>query len=370
MAAKLSILSQMLSNDMSKKTILIFAAQSDKKLISKILPILENVRVKKVFLVRKIPLNYVHPKLIQCNCPNAIRKSIVLCELYRLVNSIVIARRNKIDIFIGIHLILHGSMAVLLARIFNKKSIILFIENPKKYGKSFWFTILLKQAFRIGVRGKNSSKYLHSIGVPTIKLFIPPNVFEIPTTAIDLINTDQNKIYDLIYIGGFDRVKNLDLWIKVFSEVKQKIGHLKGVMLGNGPEFERIQQVIKNYHLESDIDLTGYSDDIYSYLKKSRILLITSKSEGLPMVGIESMSAGVPTVMPDVGDISDLIDHQVNGFLVPSDKFSDYSKAIIDILSDNKLYATLSSNAINKIKNLSEKSSVDKLVQLWDQVLL
>lgn len=350
---------------MDKKSILIFAGCTDKKLISKISPILDSSLVKQVYLVRNIPLEYSHPKLKQYPPLHIFRKIVFLREINRVLNGIYLLLTKKIDILLGIHFLMHGVYTYYLSEIFKKKHIFLFIESPQKYRKDRMLLRMLSKAWAIGVRGNNSMRYLIEKGIPKEKFFIPPNEFDIPDIKIE----EEKKVYDLIYIGNFVDEKDLPLWVNVIKEVKEKMPGIKSVMLGDGVRFNMIKEMVKENNLEGNIDMVGRKKDVYKYINQSKILLMTSKSEGLPMTVVEAMSLGVPSVLPDVGDITDLVEDGKNGILIDSRNPIDYANAIINILENEEILNRLGKESIVSIKKMSENTTHSKLIELWNTVL-
>lgn len=349
---------------MNKKSVLIFAGCSDKKLISKISPILDCSLIEKVYLVRNIPLGYNHPKLIQYSSLPIFKNVLVFREINRVLNGVYILVSKKVDVLIGIHFLMHGVYSYLLSRIFKKKHIFLFIENPQKYGGNKLLFKMLSNTNYIGVRGNNSMQYLLKKGIPQEKFFIPPNEFQIPDIKIE----ERKKIYDLIYIGNFVDAKDLPLWIEVVREIKKEIPNIKGVMLGDGPRYDDIKKMIVEKELNDNIELIGRKKDVFEYINQSKILLMTSKSEALPMAVIESMSVGVPAVVPNIGDISDIVVNGVNGIIIDNRDPRDFAKWIVKLLKNETLYEKLKMESISSIKKLTESCTHDKLVELWSSI--
>jgi len=345
--------------------ILIFAGCNDKKLISKISPILDSESVETVYLVRNNEMDFTHPKLKQYPTFKPFRKIMPLREINRVVNGISILLTKKVDILLGIHFRMHCIYTYLLAKLFKKKYIFLLIESPMKYRKPNTLVKMLKDASLIGVRGNKSKQYLVNLGVPEDKFFLPPNEFSLP----DVKFGNEKKIYDLIYIGNFIDEKDLPLWVDVAEEVKKIRGTVSGVMLGDGVRMGMIEKMIEEKGLKEDIKLVGRTSDIYPYIDKSKILLMTSKSEGLPMVAVEAMSIQVPCVLPDVGDISDLVTDGINGRLINTRNPKDYADAVISLLKDETEYREISKEAYESIKKMAQESTHDKIVKLWNSKL-
>ncbi len=349
----------------SKKNILIFAGCTDKKLKSKLLPILDSQNVGKVFLVRNTLLNFSHPKLKQFPVIGIFRKIVPLRELNRVLNGVGILLGNKIDLVMGIHFVMHCIYAYFLAKLFRKKYAFLLIESPEKYQGNKFFVKTLKGASFVGIRGSNSRKYLVNLGAPEEKFFVAQNEFDLPKMDI----SKEKKTYDLIYMGNFVIEKDLPLWVDVVEKVKEKLPNIKTVMLGDGVLFEDIKGRIAEKRLGENIELVGRKENVYDYVNKSKLNMMTSKTEGLPMVVVETMACGVPSIVPNVGDISDLVKNNKNGIVVDSRNPEEFAKKIVELLSDNPAYIKMSKEAVKSIEEMATQTTHEVLVKTWEDVL-
>jgi len=347
------------------KSILIFAGCTDKKLISKISPILDSKYVDKVYLVRNTEIKYSHPKLVQYPVFKPFRKILPLRELNRIIYGIYILLFKKVDIILSIHFLMHGVYGYCLSKTFRKKHIFLFIESPRKYTKDRLMIKMLKDAYLVGVRGSDSMKYLVDKGIAQSKIFIPPNEFEVKDIGI----SREKKIYDLIYIGNFVDVKDLPLWVDTVECVKRDFPNIKCIMVGDGERFNDIKERIHSKGLEENIVLAGRKEDVNEYIKKSKLLLMTSKSEGLPMVVIECMALGTPVVVPNVGDIKDLVVNGKNGIIVDKRNSKNFAKEIINLLNNKERYEKLSRECILSIQEMEKSSRHSEIVKLWNNML-
>lgn len=80
-------------------------------------------------------------------------------------------------------------------------------------------------------------------------------------------------------------------------------------------------------------------------------LLITSESEGIPIVLLQSMMLGLPVISTNVGGISEVITDRVSGFLVDGPEDTQGFITAIKLLADDKFRAELSSNARKKVNS-------------------
>ena len=106
----------------------------------------------------------------------------------------------------------------------------------------------------------------------------------------------EDKIV-LGFIARFVPQKNPIFLIEVFQEIHKKEPHAVLAIIGFGPLEDKIQQKIKDYHLEDYVCLVGQTEDIYPYYNAFDGFLLPSLYEGLPVVGVEAQAVGLPTIM-------------------------------------------------------------------------
>jgi glycosyltransferase involved in cell wall biosynthesis len=75
----------------------------------------------------------------------------------------------------------------------------------------------------------------------------------------------------------------------------------------------RLERVLGALEVPSDV----IRPDVERLLAAFDVFVLTSKTEGLPLVLLEAMATGLPVVATAVGGIPDLIEQGVNGYLVP-----------------------------------------------------
>jgi len=101
----------------------------------------------------------------------------------------------------------------------------------------------------------------------------------------------------------------------------------------------------------------------------SDVFITASKSESLSYTITESMSCGVPAVAYDVGGISDLIAHKMNGYLAKPMDNNDLLAGLLWVLEDSVRYKNLSSSARTHINEYCNSKSVgEKYARLYHEV--
>jgi glycosyltransferase involved in cell wall biosynthesis len=90
------------------------------------------------------------------------------------------------------------------------------------------------------------------------------------------------------------------------------------VIVGDGAECEALRARIERLPGREYVHMLGERKDVESILAALDAFALTSRTEGLPLVLLEAMAAGVPVVSTAVGGIPDLVEDGVTGFLVPA----------------------------------------------------
>jgi glycosyltransferase involved in cell wall biosynthesis len=344
--------------------LLIFSGLKDKKLISKISPIISLEKIEKVYLIRKTPLKY--QKVSSLSPPFYF---IFMGELIKLLYGFYVCLFVKIDCIIGIFLRPHGIFAYIFGKIFRKRVVQLFVGNDVDFIEKHerLFKNLLKSARKIGVRGSGSKKRLSNIIKKENKFFIHHNVYSHPPVNQEI--SGEKQPYDIICVADFTKVKRIDVFLKVISEIKQKHPGIKAAMVGGNGRKHRYEKMKHKMSLDENVTFAGIVRDVYSYLTKSRLFMMTSEAEGLPMSLIESMSIGLPCVVPNVGDISDIARDGFNAFVVRPLDVTDFASKALKLLEDKDLYTKISRNALETIRKKEEEFSLQYNKEIWDKIL-
>ena len=134
-------------------------------------------------------------------------------------------------------------------------------------------------------------------------------------------------------IGRLDTIKNFPMMIKAFARIAADYPKLYLVIIGDGPERENLQSVVRTYGLDGRVRLTGFIDNPRRYLEVFGAFLLSSFSEGTSMSLLESMVAGRPSVVTRVGGNAELVQDGETGLVVDSEDEAGFSDAIDRLLA-------------------------------------
>ncbi|MFA5275587.1 MAG: glycosyltransferase [Candidatus Omnitrophota bacterium] len=175
----------------------------------------------------------------------------------------------------------------------------------------------------------------------------------------------------VVNVGRLLPGKRLDVFIRSLTScAMQSAFKIFGIIVGEGPERERLQSLIDQCSAPNlRIKLMGFQDNVPAYLKTADLLLFTSEHEVLPMSLIEAISLGVPIICADIPGNNDIVKNGFNGFLVDP-RETDYSVPVLRLLNDAELSGKFSLNGIEKSAAEYDKNKiVAKIAGLYEALI-
>lgn len=261
-------------------------------------------------------------------------KNITFIPIKRLsvidINKIII--EYKIDI---VHA--HDFQASFCAGLCQNKNVKVISHihcNPdfiKKWNMfSIAYKVISKKFHRIIVVSKETlngtvfTKYIED------KTIVLDNVVD---SKLVLNNSKKFKTekYDLVFLARLTDLKQPLFYLDIINDLKEK--NIKACLIGDGDLYKDCEEKIKKCNLEKNVSLLGFQSNPFPYVLNSKLAIMPSKFEGLPMSAIECMILGVPVINSGVGGLTNLfINHE--DFICHSKE--EYINCIINNLNRNK----------------------------------
>lgn len=165
----------------------------------------------------------------------------------------------------------------------------------------------------------------------------------------------------LVSVARFSHQKNNMKLIRAVEQInKLYSGSLQLNMVGDGPLLSEAQAYVESYKLEDDVHFLGSRTDVDDILNQNDIFCLISNYEGLPISIIEAMRAGIPIIASDVGGVNELVQDDVNGFLIPRGNISELIDKLKYILEHKELIKSMG-EASRKI--YEEEYTADRMNQ-------
>lgn len=172
--------------------------------------------------------------------------------------------------------------------------------------------------------------------VPSSKIRTIINGVELaPYLSLARDGTDDGPIV-FGHVGRLSTIKNQSMLINAFDRVHKKLPQTRLVIAGDGPLRSELEEQARSLGIASNITFLGYQSDIAAVLFEFDIFLLSSVSEGTPLVVIEAMAAGCPVIATDVGGLSEMIEDQQSGMLVPSEGVNSLADRMLELAGDKE----------------------------------
>jgi len=136
------------------------------------------------------------------------------------------------------------------------------------------------------------------------------------------------------FIGRLEHVKGCDQFIEAMANIMRKALDFCAVIVGDGPEREALEILVKRRGLGERVNFFGFRNDPERVLQSLDVLVLSSRNEGIPLTLLEAMAQGVPVVATQVGGVPEVIRDGVNGLLVAPGEPAKLAEAIIESLSN------------------------------------
>ena len=141
----------------------------------------------------------------------------------------------------------------------------------------------------------------------------------------------------LIFAGRFSPQKNLLCLIKALQQVKDLGWRLE--LVGDGPEMPLIREQVNLAGLAPRVDFHGWvaPAKVAAIMSQGDILVLPSLAEGLPLVGVQALVAGLAILGSDIGGVAEVVRSGLNGFLCPANDSGGFAGALRVMLTTDGL---------------------------------
>lgn len=154
-----------------------------------------------------------------------------------------------------------------------------------------------------------------------------------------------------------DSCKKISRIIEAASLLKKDKIDFKVLLVGDGIDHQKYKNMVKEYKCEEVFAFVGAKENSLPYYNESDALIISSDSEGGPVVLLEALSAGIPIISTNVGYVSNFLNSR-NGILVEKNVESLYL-AMKKMINEKEKY----NEKFNS--KLHNKNQINKLIKLF-----
>ena len=200
-------------------------------------------------------------------------------------------------------------------------------------------------------------------GCPRYDSMSNPSTYQ----PVDRMSDTQEPV--VLAIGRISYQKNFESLIRVWSAVEPQAKGWTLRILG-GPD--RAAHGLYEYALSKGcrhVECPGWSDNIPAELSRASILCMTSRFEGMPLVLLEAMNAGVAPITFDYEfGPSDIITDGVNGILVTNGDENEMTDRLLDLIKNDNKRHSIACRAMERIKDFSAPSIARRWIEKFNSL--
>lgn len=250
--------------------------------------------------------------------------------------------------------------------LFPRMKVISFLHSAS-FSKKIYKYLLWILSFRVNACLYDSQKTYIAMK-PTLMGSKKRSWHYVPLVCIDI--EVQKDIYELnnpieiFSAGRLNTVKNYAAAIKAVSILKKSGIKLHYVIAGEGEELGDLKALSQLLDVENEVEFLGFVKDWVNVAKNKDIFLMSSVYEGLSIVTVEAMAAGIPVVATNVGEITNYGHHMQNMVKSDSTNAEDIAKSIKLLISDSGLRKKIANQGKEDITHSFSEDRVREINRL------
>ena len=170
------------------------------------------------------------------------------------------------------------------------------------------------------------------------------------------------------HISNFRKVKRIPDIIKIFYKIQEKLP-AKLMMVGDGPEKSKAEQLCKELGILDKVIFFGNSNEIDQILSYSDLFLLPSETESFGLAALEAMAWSVPVISSNSGGLPEVNFDGISGYLSNVGDVDSMAENALKILSDDATLKQFKDNALNTAKQFDIKKILPLYEELYHQAL-
>jgi len=179
-------------------------------------------------------------------------------------------------------------------------------------------------------------------------------------------DVDAPRQDNLVAVARYDELKQLDHALQAWSQVAPDFPGWRFELYGEGPARSKLQETIDSLGIAGSARLMGVTDDVEGVLLRSKLSILCSRFEGLPMTLAESMACGVPAVTYDCSPgVRAIVTDGETGRVVSQNHVAGLAASLHELMSDEPRRQAMGVAA----RRSASRFAVDTVMDRWEETI-
>ena len=172
----------------------------------------------------------------------------------------------------------------------------------------------------------------------------------------------------ICHVSNFRKVKRIEDVIIAFEGISKEID-AKLLLVGDGPERARLEQLSRNSKFNKNIFFLGSLKSTKEVLNISDLFMLPSSKESFGLSALEAMACGVPVIASESGGIPEVVLHGESGLLNSVRDTYQMTKNALKLLSNEPLLKSFKSNAYRQAMKFDIELILPKYEKLYEECI-
>lgn len=178
-------------------------------------------------------------------------------------------------------------------------------------------------------------------------------------------NSGEKKQFMFVSVGRLIPQKGMDVLLEAFTRLPGDLIFQSILQIvGQGKEEGELKKYVEKKGISDRVQFLGIRNDIPALLASADAFVLSSRYEGLGIVVLEAMAAGLPIIITDFEAGKDMITHEANGLVVPREDPEALAKAMQKLMDDSTLRSNLAKAALERSRDFSIEEHVNKIMKI------
>ena len=158
--------------------------------------------------------------------------------------------------------------------------------------------------------------------------------------------SSDETTFDLVTVARANYAKGHDVTMRAVARLRQSGRSVRLRIVGGGPDLDSLQSLADQLRLQSEVEFSGpvSENEVVAFLSAADAFVLASRFEPLGVAYMEAMALGVPTIGTYAGGVSEIITHERDGLLVPTEDDEGLAAAVARLMDDPELRRRLGRN--------------------------